>query len=105
MVQKLPVFELDDDGLPRADVGDARREDTCGSLVDGVLHDALANAQPQPVDRSVLRNRERIDALVPVGARVVKNLHDARPRNRPAYAALAVGLDQYDLDRRPAARI
>src|SRR6266571_9133130 len=105
MLQELLVFELDDDGLPRADVGDARGEDTCGSLMDGVLYDALTDAQPQPVDRSVLRNRERIDALVPVGARVVKNLHDARPRSRPAYAELDVGRDQCGLDRRYAARI
>ncbi len=114
--QALLIFDLHDDGLVRADIGDAVGEDVRPLLLDearsfpfglGGLVDlarlpafldlafdqALSDLHLERVDRGAVGQRKEIDALDPAVGGILEALGDARARHRSRNVDREVGGD------------
>ena len=117
VAQRLLVLDRDDDLLAGADVGHTRREEVgpllldqrrlaalglrrlvrapgLAALVDHALDDPLADAHLQVVDGGVLRQREHVHALAPLGRRIHEPLRDADAGDHPGHAHPDVGEEE-----------
>ena len=118
---RLLVLDLHQNGLARADIGDRvgeqvrpllleeRRLSPGGlrlridrarllALLDVADHDAVADHDPEAVDRAALGQRVDVDRLDPAFGWIAEDLRDAGSRGRPADRDVDVGPDPRDLD-------